>query len=201
MKKVKGKSKKAKVKNRLTTFGFYFLFFIPPCLCFADVSFYSTNRAQAQTGGGYDLSHNVIASGGGSQSSGGSFTLSGTVGQPLAGTFSFGGTFNLRAGFWAFASNTPTAATLSIQGEVTSLSGKRISGMTIILLDTFTNRTRTTITDEKGRYSFEELEINHFYIVRVAENKQFAFTPESQMFELTSSLTDINFTAMEIENQ
>ncbi len=197
MKKAKVKSKNAKVKSRLITFGFNFLFFVSLSVCLFVVNF----KARAQTGGSFDLSHNVAAGGGGSQSAGGNFTLSGTVGQPIAGTFSTSGTFNLRAGFWAFGSNTPTAATVSIQGEVKSLSGKKIGGMTILLLDTFTNRTRTSVTNETGMYSFEELEINHFYIIRVRENKTFTFTPASQMFELTSSLDHINFTAIKIMNE
>ncbi len=56
----------------------------------------------AQTGGTFDLSHNVIAAGGGSVSTGGTFTIDGTIGQSLAGTQSTGGTFNLRGGFWPF---------------------------------------------------------------------------------------------------
>jgi hypothetical protein len=151
-----------------------------------------------QTGGTFDLSHNVIAGGGGSQSIGGSFTLSGTAGQPSAGTFSIGGSLNLRGGFWAFDANTPTASTVSIQGQIKSVSGKPISDITVLLIDIFTNTTRTTLTNEKGRYFFDELEVNHLYIVKVSENKLFTFTPESQMFELRDNLTDINFTAIEI---
>jgi len=183
------KSEKMKSITKLDLFASLIMLFI------------SAFTVLAQTGGTYDLSHNVVAGGGCSQSSGGSFILSGTVGQPLAGTFSFGGTFNLRAGFWAFASNTPTAATVSIQGEITSLSGKPLNGMTIILLDTFTNRTRTTMTNEKGRYRFEDLEINHLYVIKIRENKLFTFTPESQIVELMSNLTDINFTAIEIPTE
>jgi hypothetical protein len=41
----------------------------------------------AQTGG-YDLSHNAIASGGGSSSAGGNLWIDGTAGQPVAGTIS-----------------------------------------------------------------------------------------------------------------
>jgi hypothetical protein len=55
--------------------------------------------ALAQTGGGYDLSWNRIAGGGGI-SSGAGFTLMGTIGQHDAGQMS-GATFALAGGFWA----------------------------------------------------------------------------------------------------
>jgi hypothetical protein len=147
--------------------------------------------AVAQTGGGYNLSHNVVASGGGSNSTGGTFKVDGTTGQPLAGTVSTGGSFNLRGGFWAFES-APTASTVFIAGRVTNSEGEGISGVKIILQDTFTNITRTTTTNEKGYYMFEELEVLHFYIVS-AKNKMRVFAPESYSLELTGSREDVNF--------
>lgn len=53
-----------------------------------------------QTGGTYDLSHNVVAGGGGSNSVGGTFMVSGTAGQAAAGALSTGGQFSLAGGFW-----------------------------------------------------------------------------------------------------
>ena len=41
-----------------------------------------------QTGGTFDLSHSVIATGGGSNSTGGQFQVDGTAGQGFAGTVS-----------------------------------------------------------------------------------------------------------------
>ncbi len=54
--------------------------------------------AQAQTGGGYDLTWNTIDSGGGLVS-GGAYTLDGTIGQWDAGHLSGGG-YTLSGGFW-----------------------------------------------------------------------------------------------------
>jgi hypothetical protein len=53
----------------------------------------------AQSGGGYDLTWNTIASGGTTFSTGGGYELGGTAGQPGTGTFSGGG-YALNAGFW-----------------------------------------------------------------------------------------------------
>ena len=57
--------------------------------------------AQAQTGGGYDLSWQTIDGGGGT-SSGGGYSLAGTIGQADAGLLS-GGQYTLRGGFWSGA--------------------------------------------------------------------------------------------------
>jgi len=59
--------------------------------------------AQAQSGGGYDLTWNTIDGGGGT-STGGVYSLSGTIGQPDAGTLT-GGTYTLNGGFWNDALN------------------------------------------------------------------------------------------------
>jgi hypothetical protein len=59
----------------------------------------SVRTAQAQSGGGYDLTWNVIAGGGDTNSAGGPYSLSGTIGQAEAGTLS-GGSYSLSGGFW-----------------------------------------------------------------------------------------------------
>jgi len=54
----------------------------------------------AQTGGTFDLSHSVVAGGGGSNSAGGTFQVDGTAGQGVAGIASNGAAFELHGGFW-----------------------------------------------------------------------------------------------------
>lgn len=182
--------KSAKVINRLAGFDFGFLSL---CLCLCAVNFYLPQRAQAQTGGTYDLSHSVIASGGGSNSTGGTFRVDGTIGQNLAGTVSTGGTFNLRDGFWAFDALAPTAAPASLSGRVFSGKGLGIiRRVQIVLFDASSGITQTTQTNPRGFYRFEELEVGHFYIVR-AESKKFTFTPDSYSFELLEDRADVNF--------
>ncbi|MGQ9493531.1 MAG: hypothetical protein ACUVR2_07190 [Anaerolineae bacterium] len=55
--------------------------------------------AQAQSGGGYDLTWNTIDGGGYTFSTGGGYALGGTIGQADAGTLSGGG-YTLAGGFW-----------------------------------------------------------------------------------------------------
>jgi len=58
------------------------------------------NIAQAQIGGGYDLSWYTIDSGGYTFSTGGGYQLGGTIGQPDAGIHS-SGAYTLIGGFWS----------------------------------------------------------------------------------------------------
>jgi hypothetical protein len=58
--------------------------------------------AQAQSGGGYDLTWNTIDGGGAMFSAGGAYSLGGTIGQPDAGTLG-GGSYTLVGGFWSGA--------------------------------------------------------------------------------------------------
>lgn len=70
-------------------------------------------EAQAQSGGGYDLSHNVVAGGGATTVTGSGFTHGGTIGQSHAGQSS-DPTYTIVAGFWAGLSllaTTPTPGT------------------------------------------------------------------------------------------
>jgi hypothetical protein len=59
--------------------------------------------AQAQSGGGYDLTWNSIDGGAQMNLSGGGYQLNGTIGQPDAGT-QVGGDYSLAGGFWAGSS-------------------------------------------------------------------------------------------------
>ncbi len=55
--------------------------------------------SSAQSGSGYNLSWNVIASGGTTFSSGDNYTLGATLGQAAPGSLS-GGNYALSGGFW-----------------------------------------------------------------------------------------------------
>lgn len=154
-----------------------------------------TASITAQTGGGFDLSQNVIAGGGGSQTVGGGFSLDGVVGQPAGGVRSFGGSFSFIDGFWAFETNVPTAAGVFVSGRVSALDGSGIQGVTVVLLDTFTGVMRSTVTSAKGRFLFEDLEATHFYIVMV-KTKQYLISPANYSFDLTFNREDIIFTGI-----
>jgi len=70
--------------------------------------------AMGQSGGGYDLSWNVIPGGSGTMT-GGTYTLTGSAGQPVTAA-SAGGTFAVAGGFWTFP--TPVAGDVDGDGLV-----------------------------------------------------------------------------------
>src|SRR5512141_919434 len=73
---------------------------------FAAVLFGATATTQAQSGGGYDLTWNVIGGGGATFSTGGGYSFGGTIGQAVAGgPATGGGSYSLNSGFWAGVTN------------------------------------------------------------------------------------------------
>ncbi len=155
----------------------------------------------AQTGGTFDLSHSVIASGGGSNSTGSSggqtFTIDGTAGQNLAGTISTGpngtgGQFIVRGGFWAFEAAGPTAATVSIGGRISTAGGTAVFRARISLTDP-SGVTRTALANQFGYYRFDDVEAGQTYIVSVTA-KRLQFVPRAVF--VTDELNDLDFAAL-----
>lgn len=164
-------------------FSFYFSFFV--LLCYITI--------QAQTGGSYDLSHNVVASGGGSGSTGGNFKIDGTIGQPSAGTNSTGGTYDLRGGFWTFETLAPTAASVTISGRVMTANGRGISNARITLT-AGDGTIRRTQTSSFGFYRFAEVEVGNVYILEAA-SKRFVFTNPTLVLSVQGEITNADFIA------
>jgi hypothetical protein len=154
--------------------------------------------AHSQTGGVYDLSHNTISGGGGSQSSGGAFVLDGTVGQGIAGTSSTSSRFDVHGGFWIPGILAPTAATVSIEGRVTSEVPLRYGRVEIVLTDLATASVYTARPNAFGYFRFEQIEVAHFCLVE-ARSQLYTFTPPIREFQVVDSLTGIDFSAEPIQ--
>ena len=154
----------------------------------------SIEISPAQSGGGYDLSQNVIASGGGSNSTGGPFTVDGTVGQPIAGMQISGAPFSLRGGFWSPPSFAPTAAGVAVGGRVVTSARHGIPGAHLILTDLSTGDTRTARSNSFGYFRFNEVIVGRVYSVSV-QTRRYTFFPNSHVFNLADELTDIEFVA------
>lgn len=187
--RMKGKSKKTKVKNRLISFRLYFGVSISLSL----LLFFSLSSVKSQTGGSYDLSHNVIASGGSSNSTGGQFSLSGTVGQTSAGTTSTNGKFRLRGGFWAFDSLAPNAALVSISGRVTAIDGTGIRNVRLSLTSS-RGDVRTIQTGSFGYFRFDEIEVGQICILQIS-SKRFTFANPTRILNVQEEIADANFVA------
>ena len=146
----------------------------------------------------YNLSHSVIASGGGASSAGSTtFLIDGTVGQGLAGTTSTGtngaGTqFRLRGGFWAFERIAPSAATVSVGGRVLSAAGLPLNKVGVFLTSS-DGMIHVELSNPFGYYRFDGIEVGQTYVI-VARTKGLLFVP--QTITVTDELTDLDLTSL-----
>lgn len=151
----------------------------------------STN---AQTGGAFEITQSVIASGGGQNSAGGNFSLDGTIGQPLAGGNSSGGTFAVSGGFWAapLAPLAPTAASGSISGQIKNTAGKGIRNVRLTLTGMTTGEIFYVRSGVFGFYRFENVPVGQDYILTVSA-KRFTFNPNTILINLLGDLAETDF--------
>ena len=161
------------------------------------IIFVFTTMIPAQAGAPFDLSHNVIASGGGKSagtSSARSFTIEGTIGQGFAGTESSSTPpqLSVRGGFWGFLQPLPTAAAVSIAGRVLTPQGRGLA-TTLVTLTSAAGERRTTTTNPFGFYRFEGVEVGQTYIVAVLA-RRFIFTPQTVV--VGDEISGLNFVAM-----
>lgn len=183
----KGKSRKADATHRIFTFNFLLLpFFV------LSLGVLLVNSCAAQTGGGFDLSHNVIAAGGGRSAAGG-FAIEGTAGQPSAGTISAGSSYSARGGFWAFQTLAPTAAQVSVAGRVSTASGLGIRNASI-RLTAADGAIRFTQTGSFGFFRFEGVAVGATYVLEVS-SKRFTFAAPIRVLSVAEAITDADFIA------
>lgn len=145
----------------------------------------------AQTGGSFDLSHNVIAGGGGSQSTGGSFTLDGTSGQNIAGTLSTGPGKLLRGGFWAFDQLGPTSALVKVSGRVTTQDGSGIRN-SILKLTAPDGSIAIAQTGSFGHFIFASVEAGQTYILEISDGRH-TFPEPVRVIFVSDEITDLIF--------
>ena len=179
--KSKVKSKKAKVKNRVANGrSLRCGAFLP----FAFLLFTSVLLGQFQ------ITQSVIA-GGGLTSNGGVFSLSGTTGQSSTSTSNTTTNFELRAGFWA-ESFAPTAAGVSIGGQVRTVTGTGIRNARITLTHLATGETTSALSSSFGYYRFDDVQVGHLYLISI-ESKRFVFEPNSRVISLLDEITNEDF--------
>ena len=146
----------------------------------------------AQTGGTFDLSHNVIAGGGGT-SSAGNFRVDGTVGQAAAGTVSTGPNFSVTGGFWTADPLVPTAAHVNVSGRVLTSAGIGIRGAMLYLASP-DGTTRIATSSSFGYYTFNDVEVGQSYVVTVT-SRRFVFVQPVRIVSVQDELTGLDFTA------
>lgn len=163
--------------------------FVLSCLCL----FASVMGLLAQTGGTYDLSHNVIAGGGG-RSVSSQFTAEGSAGQNVAGTLSGGGRFKLRGGFWAAEQLAPTAAYVSVSGRVLTADGRGIRNTRLTLTNILTGVVTEAVSSTFGYYLFGEVRAGQSYVITISNNR-FTFSDPVMVVTPTDDISEANFVA------
>jgi photosystem II stability/assembly factor-like uncharacterized protein len=96
-------------------------------------------------------------------------------------------------GLWEMAMPAPTAAPVSISGRVHAIGGFGLGDVTIVLRGSATTQEVYAVTDEKGFYTFDTVPVGDVYTM-FAKREGYRFTPESQVLELSSDLTGVDFT-------
>jgi hypothetical protein len=85
----------------------------------------------------------------------------------------------------------PTAAPVTISGQITTSDGQALAGVTVGLSGA---ASRKTITDSDGNYRFENVDTDNFYTV-TPSRVNYNFNPENRSFSLSGNTTDAGFTA------
>lgn len=152
----------------------------------------SFGYAQIATGGSYALEQAAIANGGGN-SAGGFFAVEGTSGQSLSGTNGTGGVYSARGGFWNPMLG-PTAANVSISGQVLRVDGAGIRNVFLTLTGGRLTTPKISRSSALGYFSFDDVEVGQTYVVTVS-SKRFGFAMPSQTVSVTDSIFDLIFTS------
>jgi CSLREA domain-containing protein len=90
----------------------------------------------------------------------------------------------------AFESLAPTAAAVTISGQV--ISGKRLLSNAAVQMTDQNGETRIAITDMSGYYRFDEVEVGQTYVFNVIA-KKYSFAP--QVVSVMGEINDLNFTS------
>lgn len=144
-----------------------------------------------QSGGAFEITQSVTASGGGQNAAGGEFALDSTIGQSAAGNVLNGAPFAVTSGFWTFTQLSPTAASVRVSGRVRNSFGRGIP-RAIVVMQNASGTVRATKTNQFGYYLFENIEVGETYIFDV-RSKAYTFAPI--VINIVENLTGIDFTS------
>jgi hypothetical protein len=152
-----------------------------------------TASLPAQSGGTFAISHSVLASGGGQQTTGGTFSVDGTIGQAAAGDAIGGPPFAVSSGFWNFAPSAPTAATVGISGQVRTADGRGIRNA-VLTLTSAQGSVRTAISSAFGYYVFVDVTAGETYILSIS-TKRYSFAGPAMVLPVFDSVAGLDFIA------
>ena len=85
----------------------------------------------------------------------------------------------------------PTAAPVTISGQITTSDGQPLAGVTVRMSGA---ASRKTITDSDGNYRFENVDTDNLYTI-TPSRVNYNLNPENRSFSLAGNITDAGFTA------
>ena len=152
-------------------------------------------RGQSQfvaTGGPYALEKTVVA-GGGSDKENTPVKENGTTGQALAGKTSTGGQYSIYSGFWTPESFAPTAAGVTISGQIVTARGLGIRNV-VVTLTYPSGAIRSVLSSSFGHYRFDEVPAGDTYILSVSA-KGYTFTEPTRVLHVVDEVMNADFVA------
>ena len=148
--------------------------------------------AQLASGGEFSISQIVQPTSGGDLSSG-QFRLSSTIGQVIAGQRASNQGFAVHAGFWIPADLLPTAAHLSVLGQVRDERGVGIRNVRITMASQ-DGENRQAFTNPFGNFIFDNVEVGRTYIFTASSGK-YSFQQPSIVRSILDDAEDVVFIA------
>jgi subtilisin family serine protease len=89
----------------------------------------------------------------------------------------------------------PTAASVAISGRVVDPAGRGVRGITLALIDTSTGLVSYSRSNTFGYYFFEDLTVNHTYILMAQSTKRWTVSSGTRTLTPNNDIGDINFIA------
>jgi hypothetical protein len=121
------------------------------------------------------ITQSVVTNGGGG-SDGGTYSVTGTAAQAVAGANSFSATYGIRGGFWQ-SFLTPTAAMVSLTGQVVDAEGQAVRNVRITLQGQ-AGVSRIAVSNNFGNFRLEDIPAGETYIVS-ASHRTLVFIPQA----------------------
>jgi hypothetical protein len=148
-----------------------------------------------QTGGNFTVTQTVIAAGG-NTSTNGIPTVEGTIGQMAAGAVASGGQFSAVTGFWNFTPSSPTAASVSVSGQVLTADGAGIRNA-MVTITSANGSTKMAISSTFGYYRFDDVTTGETYVISVS-TKRFTFSRPSNIIAVLDNVVGVDFVAEQL---
>ena len=113
----------------------------------------------------------------------------------IAGENSTGGIFGIRGGFW-LPSVAPSAASVSVSGQVKTAQGSGIRNVSVTLTDS-SGTVRTTRTGTFGYFRFDDITAGGTYIFSVAA-RHYQFSQPTIIRAVQEEIADLEFIGTEL---